>query len=226
MTEDHDNYINYFTKIEEHFQNVRGTALFRLSPVDWALVQRWKDAEVPLEAVLRGIDTAFENWRSRKSQTQMVNSLAYCAQAVMAEARVMANALPSRAMESKPTRSLDDLRHFLSRNSEVLREQPNDVYHEIATALNDLAARLEQYDDNLEQLERHLTALEDKMVLAARMSQTEEQLLSARGEMDRQLRPYRDKMSPEQLAMLEKQYLDRRLLDDSGLPRLSLFYLQ
>jgi hypothetical protein len=37
---------------------------------------------VPLEAVLRGIDAAFEKWRGRKVKTQMVNSLAFCAQAV------------------------------------------------------------------------------------------------------------------------------------------------
>jgi hypothetical protein len=39
------------------------------------------------------------------------------------------------------------------------------------------------------------------------------------------LKPYRSKMSAEHLAMLEKQFLDRRLLESAGLPRLSLFYL-
>jgi hypothetical protein len=32
-------------------------------------------------------------------------------------------------------------------------------------------------------------------------------------------------MTAPQVAMLEKQYLERRLLEDTGLPRLSLFYL-
>src|SRR5690348_9401480 len=67
------NYFNYFTEIEEHFQRVRGTSLFLLSPLDWALVESWKNGGVPLEAVLRGIDGAFEKWRSRKVKTQMVN---------------------------------------------------------------------------------------------------------------------------------------------------------
>ena len=60
------NYFNYFTEIEEHFQRVRGTSLFLLSPLDWALIESWKNADVPLEAVLRGIDAAFEQWRGRK----------------------------------------------------------------------------------------------------------------------------------------------------------------
>ena len=83
------NYFNYFTEVEEHFQRARGTSLFLLSPLDWALLESWKNAGVPLEAVLRGIDEAFEKWRSRKVKTQMVNSLAFCAQAVLTEARVM-----------------------------------------------------------------------------------------------------------------------------------------
>src|SRR5438552_17477098 len=83
------NYFNYFTEIEEHFQRARGTSLFLLSPLDWALVETWKNTEVPLEAVLRGIDSAFEKWRAKRSRGQMVNSLAWCSQAVMTEAQRM-----------------------------------------------------------------------------------------------------------------------------------------
>lgn len=59
-----------------------------------------------------------------------------------------------------------------------------------------------------------------------RARQSEEALLEARRELDRQLRPYRGKMTADQLAMLEKQYLDRNLLEKAGLPRLSLFYMR
>ena len=52
------NYYNYFTEIEEHFQRTRGTSLFLLSPLDWALIESWKNADVPLEAVLRGTGRA------------------------------------------------------------------------------------------------------------------------------------------------------------------------
>ncbi len=47
-------YFNYFTEVEEHFQKARGTSLFLLSPLDWALIESWKNTNVPLEAVLRG----------------------------------------------------------------------------------------------------------------------------------------------------------------------------
>jgi hypothetical protein len=220
------NYYNYFTEIEEHFQKARGTSLFLLSTLDWALAATWKDAGVPLEAVLRGIDVSFEKWRGRKVKTQMVNSLAFCAQAVMTEAQVMAGATPGRVKETAPPFPLEDLRRYFAQNIEALQRQHNAAFHDIAAALNRLAADLESHFQNLEELERHLTALEEKMVAAARVSQTDEQLLASRRDLDIQLRPYRGKMSAEQLCMLEKQYLERKLLEDGNLPRLSLFYLR
>ena len=110
------NYFNYFTETEEHFQRARGTSLFLLSPLDWALIETWSESGVPLEAVLRGIDAAFEKWRSRKVKTQMVNSLAFCAQAVLTEAQIMAGlAQPKR--ETAPPFPLDALCAYLESNA-------------------------------------------------------------------------------------------------------------
>ena len=220
------NYFNYFTEIEEHFQRVRGTSLFLLSPLDWALAESWKNAEVPLEAVLRGIDAAFEKWRARKSKTQLVNSLAFCAQAVLTEAQIMAGtAPPTRSRESAPPFSLDDLRDYLTRNAAAVRHA-GASFDDIASALDRVAADVEQHYRDLEALERRLTVLEEKMIASARSRQSEEQLLDARRELDAQLRPYRSKMTAGHLALLEKQYLERNLLEKAGLPRLSLFYMR
>ena len=215
------NYFNYFTEIEEHFQRARGTALFLMSPLDWALVESWKNADVPLEAVLRGIDAAFEKWRARKVKTQMVNSLAFCAQAVMTEAQIMAGAIPARR-EAAPPFPLDDLRAYLEANAAALPAG----FEETAASLRRLAEEVEQHYQDLEALEQRLTVLEEKMIAAARARQTDEELLASRQELDRQLRPYRGKMTADQLAMLEKQYLERNLLEKARLPRLSLFYMR
>lgn len=220
------NYFNYFTEIEERFQKARGTSLFLMSPLDWALVETWKNAGVPLTAVLRGIDAAFEKWRSKKNRTQMVNSLAYCSQAVLAEAQIMAGvAAPatSRKEQAAPF-SLEELEAYLRANVTELRKQAG--YEEIAGAMERLAGEAQNVYRDLEDLERRLTALEDKMIAIARTRQTDEQILKARRELDLQLKPYRGKMTAEQLTMLEKQYLDRHLLESAGLPRLSLFYLR
>ena len=217
------NYFNYFTEIEEHFQRARGTSLFLLSPLDWALVESWKNSEVPLEAVLRGIDTAFEKWRARKVKTQMVNSLAFCAQAVLTEAKIMAEGAPARPRaESAPPFTVDELRTYLEGNAAALGA----AHGPIAESLRKLAAEADQHYSDLEALEQRLTVLEEKMIASARAQQSEEQALESRRELDRQLRPYRGKMTADQLSMLEKQYLERHLLEQLNLPRLSLFYMR
>jgi hypothetical protein len=217
-------YFNYFTEVEEQFQRARGTGLFLLSPLDWALIEAWKNGGVPLEAVLRGIDAAFEKWRSRRNRIQAVNSLAYCSQAVAQEAEAMAKGpgAPPKAAASAPF-AIEDLRAYLAANSAELRKAG---HADIAGAIDGLAADVESQYGNLEELEQRLTALEDKMVAAERAKQSDQDLFFARRELDLQLKPYRGKMTAEQLAMLEKQYLDRHLLERAGLPRLSLFYMR
>jgi hypothetical protein len=221
------NYFNYFTEVEEHFQKARGTALFLLSPLDWALIETWKNSGVPLAAVLRGIDAAFEKWRSRKSKVRMVNSLAYCAQAVLEEAQRMAGTAPAQtAPQVSAPFQLDELRGFLGKCAAELSSRGDPAYSEIASTLGQLSNEAEAYYQDLEELERRLTALEDKMVAIARSRRSEEDLVAARRALDAELRPYRGKMTAPQLAMLEQQYLDRRLLESACLPRLSLFYLR
>lgn len=217
------NYFNYFTETEEHFQRARGTSLFLLSPLDWALLESWKNSGVPLEAVLRGIDVAFEKWRGRKVKTQMVNSLAFCAQAVLTEAQAIAETgQPKPKRDTAPPFSLEELRTYLEANAAAL--PPGN--EETAAALRKIAAEIEQHYQDLEALEQRLTVLEEKMLAAVRARQSDEEMLQARQELDRQLRPYRGKMTADQLAMLEKQYLERNLLERTRLPRLSLFYMR
>ena len=216
------NYFNYFTEIEEHFRIARGTGLFLISPLDWALIETWKNAGVPLDAVLRGIDAAFDKWRSRpaRARTQKVNSLAFCAQAVAVEAQAMAENAPRARKQAAPPFSLEAVREFLAKNGAALRK----------AGLENLAASIDGLDiealySDLEQLEQRLGAIEEKMIASLRVAVSDEELFMARQSLDRELKPYRSKMTAEQLARLEKQFLERKLLESAGLPRLSLFYL-
>jgi hypothetical protein len=173
--------------------------------------------------VLRGIDIAFEKWRGRKVKAQMVNSLAFCAQAVLREAQIMTEGAPARPrQEIAPPFTAAELRAYLDGNAAGLPAG----YEPIAASLGKLAAEVERHYSDLEGLEQHLTVLEEKMIGAARAGQSEEQALESRRELDRQLRPYRGKMTAGQLSMLEKQYLERHLLEQFKLPRLSLFYMR
>jgi hypothetical protein len=219
------NYFNYFTEVEERFQQARGTGLFLLSPLDWALIETWKDAAIPLEAVLRGIDISFERWREKKQRGRLVNSLAFCTQAVVEEAGRMAGNVPQPSTR-KPVEApftLDELRDHLAASAARIT-QPE--LAAIRATLEELLAKAEDWYTKLEELEQRLSALEDKMIASARAAHSDEDLADARRQFDSQLRPYRGKMTAPQLAMLEKQYLDRWLLEKRDLPRLSLFYLR
>jgi len=221
MTDWPSNYFNYYTEIEEHFQRARGTGLFLVSPLDWALIESWKMAGVPLEAVLKGIDDAFEKWRGRKNRRRNVNSLAYCAQAVM-EAAQRAPGSATRGQMEAPF-SVDELRAHLLKAAATLRA--NAALQELAVTLDALAADAETHIKQLEDLERRLTSLEDKIVAILRAGQSEEDLYAIREALDRELSPYRGKMTAEQLSMLERRYLDTAVLERAHVPRLSLFYL-
>ncbi len=213
------NYFNYFTEVEEHFQRARGTSLFLLSPLDWALIESWKNSDIPLEAVLRGIDAAFEKWRSRRIKTQQVNGLAFCSQAVLTEAQRTPET--RRPREPSEAFSPDEVRAFLQAGAFAL--QGREPYRTIYETLETLA---ESSTYDLEELEKHLSVLEQKLIAIAHAAQSGPDALEARRDLDAQLNPYRGKMSAPQLAMLERQFLERRLLEQENLPRLSLFYLR
>ncbi len=224
MREDwHLNYYNYFTEVEEHFQLARGTSLFMMSSLDWALLETWKNSGVPLEAVLRGIDAAFEKWRQKKTKTRLINGLAWATQSVLEEARIMAGAAPEKS--SKPVEApytIEQVKKFLSDNAAQLRKAD---FPEIAHSLEALNADAEAHYRDLEGLEQRLSAMEEKLLALLRTKQSDEALFQAKRDLDSQLRPFRGKMDAAQLSMLERQFLDRRLFESSRLPRLSLFYL-
>lgn len=220
------NYFNYFTEVEEHFQRARGTSLFLMSPLDWALLESWKNSGIPLEAVLRGIDAAFDKWRSRKQRTQMVNSIAYCTQAVMKEAQTMADnaaGLTSQGGETEAPFPVDQVKTHLEKAASALGAL--DGYAEIASAVASIAEKVEDHLADPEQLDQRLTALEDKMAAIARTRLSDEDLFQMRRELDFQLKPYRSKMTADQLGRLEKSFLDRKVFEHFSLPRMSLFYV-
>jgi len=229
------NYFNYFTEIEERFQKRRG-ALLLLSTLDWALIETWQEAGVPLEAVLRGIDTAFDKYEARQKRGRMrrINGLAWCAQAVMVAAEELreasAGAAPSSAEGTRESgfehervaAHLETAAGALS-GSAIAQEAC------LATAarLRELAAevRASQSGHNLEALERTLTVLEEKLFAALTAAAPEELLVGLKEHAARELAPYRARMGVVQLRQVEHQFVTKQLLVHYELPRLSLFYM-
>jgi len=233
-----ENYFNYFTEIEERFQRRRGSTLL-LSTLDWALIETWKDAGIPLEAALRGIDSAFDRYDERPTRSKKVNSLAYCAQEVLTAAEEMKEAaVGTNRSEDAASRTTGFepaiVAAFLRRNAALLDVaklpersgiSPNAVARETAQTLQQLATQLETTRIRMEDLDRHLTMLEEKLFSILLAAAPDEEVLSVRAQADRELAPYRSKMPAAQIDQLQKQYTYKRLLERYNLPRLSLFYI-
>ncbi len=227
-----ENYFNYFTEIEEHFQRRRGTLLL-LSPLDWALMETWKDAGIPLQAVVRGIDITFEKWERRPRKTRKVNGLAFCAQEVLASAEELKDAAVGSTLKKPGDTGLDRsmVAVYLTRNAEALDrvELPGSAMalaRETAATLRSLAESLsQQATARMEDLERRLTVAEEKLFAALLAATADEALYQVRAEADRDLAPYRRKMTAPQIEQLQKQYIHKRLLEQHHVPRLSLFYM-
>ncbi|MFY9912303.1 MAG: hypothetical protein WCF22_15375 [Candidatus Sulfotelmatobacter sp.] len=237
-----ENYFNYFTEIEEQFLRRRGGGLL-LTTLDWALIETWKDAGVPLEAVLRGIDAAFDRYEQRPSKNRKVNSLAYCSQEVLTAAEDMkeaaigttsgepeAKASPPQGFEA------DTIVAFLLRNANTLEaaKLPRSAEIDVQAVARDSAATLRKLTQEistknvlprLEDLERHLTVIEEKLFAALLTATPDEAIVTVRAQADRELAPYRSKMTAAQIDQLQKQYVHKRLLEKYSLPRLSLFYM-
>lgn len=198
-----------------------------LSPLDWALIENWKASGVPLEAVIKGIDEAFEKWRSKKVKTHRVNSLAYCAQAVMEAAARLTGAGAVKARQgAEPPFTASEIQEFLWAAAAKIAATETPALLSVSSSLSALAADAELHVRNLEDLERRLTALEDKMVALVRGSLSADELLEMRQRLDRELFHYRGKMTADQITMLERRYLDTQVLEKEKLPRLSLFYMR
>ena len=78
------NYFNYFTEVENEFVKRRGSHML-VSPLDWALIEGWKQRGVPLHVVLRGINTSFDGYDKRAQRGRKVNSLLFCQQEIEAQ---------------------------------------------------------------------------------------------------------------------------------------------
>ncbi len=234
-----ENYFNYFTEIEEHFQRRRGGILL-LSTLDWALIETWKDAGIPLEAALRGIDASFDRYDQRPSKSKKVNSLAYCSQEVLAAAEDMKEAVVGAALEGEAAGSAcgfepGEIAAFLRKNAERLEQaplpsggsiSPENLARESAATLRDLADEVTAKKMvRLEEVERRLTVLEEKLFAALLAGTPDEEMVSVRAQADGELAPYRSKIPGAQIEQLLKQYIHKRLLEKYELPRLSLFYL-
>ena len=252
------NHFAYFTEIEDRFAQRRGSLLL-LSTLDWALIETWREAGIPLEAVLRGIDAAFDKHEAQRARLgprrqRKVNGLAWCAQAVM-EAAEQAREASVGIAAAKPERESGfesaRIARFVTSNAAALEAAAAKLPPAPAAATAETAGRLRELATNdlsfrsvrresnaeklasqpeplthsLEDLDRVLTVLEEKLLAAILAATPEAELVALREQAARELAPYRGRMGSVQIKQVQQQFLHKRLLESHSLPRLSLFYM-
>jgi hypothetical protein len=243
------NYFNYFTEIEDVFVRRRGKHLL-LSPMDWALIESWKEMNLPLHIALRGIEKAFDSWES-KPRKRSVKSLLYCQEEVEAQ---YAEWLDSRigAQDQKlegdaQTASTNDyeglpfprqaILEYLRRGRAALvqacAERKQTGEDDLTDALTRVATLLEElereFDESVrpdaQKLEVSLTGLERMLNDSILSVISTDEREAAMREVKEQLRPYRSHMEKSAYEQTVANLLLKRLRDQFAVPRLSLFYL-
>jgi hypothetical protein len=240
------NYFNYFTEIEDTFIRRRGKHLL-MSPMDWALIESWKEMKVPLHVVLRGIDRAFDSWAS-KPRKRTVKSLLYCQEEVEAqfaewlESRVGAETEENGQRESTSEElerpfsrativdHLERARAALLHSCDVRRRIAADDLSDALERTADLLADLkEDYasaaSPDAQKLEESLTGLERLLNQAMRSVAPAQRLETLNQEVLEQLKPYRSHMDQAVYQQTFENLLLKRLREQLNIPRLSLFYL-
>ncbi|KAA6458735.1 hypothetical protein DYQ86_19495 [Acidobacteria bacterium AB60] len=231
------NYFNYFTEIEERFQKRRGSLLL-LSTLDWALIETWQEAGVPLEAALRGIDAAFDKYESRthRGHKRKINGLAWCAQAVMEASEELREASAGASITANYTGEdtgfeRERVAAHLEAAASALQAAAiaAEMCGPTADRLRALATEVRGGDStahlDTEALERNLTVLEEKLFAALTTAAPEDLLVALKEHAARELAPYRSRMGAVQLRQVERQFVQKQLLAHYNLPRLSLFYM-
>lgn len=223
------NYFNYFTEIEDTFIRRRGKHLF-LSPLDWALIEVWKEREIPLHIVIRSIESVFDVYDQQPAGTRSIKSLFYCREEVEAQytewSRSRAGSSgDEKAPDSEPfpreaiTAHIDGaINQLRGVEAERLREDIARAIDRLEQLKLDLAAQPETVDSILSDIEKFLER-------SMRSNWEETHLKLLENEVAKSLKAYKAEMEPEAYKKTYDLMLAKRLRDEIGIPRLGLFYL-
>ena len=223
------NYYNYFTEIEDTFVRRRGKHLF-LSPLDWALIDGWKERGIPLHIVIRSIESVFDVYDRQPAGTRSIKTLFYCREEIESQYNEWLKSQVGKSnddlADSTAAFSKDDIAGHISGSIQKLEavtypELTEDISRAIArlgALRDDLTGDVETVDKTLGDIEKLL----DRSLLA---NWDKTQLMTLEKEIASQIRAYKAEMEKDAYKKTFEMMLLKRLREEVGIPRLSLFYL-
>lgn len=238
------NYFSYFSEIEDTFVRRRGKHLL-LSPIDWALIESWKERGVPLHVAIRGIEHAFDSFEAKKHK-RTVKTLLYCQEEVEAqyaewlESRVGGHEEGEAAAESDNQKTAfprevvrDHLERSINEIKELFAARRANSEDELSEALSRAANLLLEIKDeylnaarpDTRKLEESLSGIDRMLDAGIQTAMTAADSQSAQADIDAQLKPYKRQMEKAVYEQTRQNLLRKRLREHFGVPRLSLFFL-
>ena len=224
-----DNYFNYFTEVEEHFIRRRQKHLL-VPPLDWCLIELWKESGIPIHVVIRGIDRSFETARSRKTSPR---SLSYCHPAVTQAFEEHQRAMVGSGEEaSEPAdfqgRGVDSARilEHVDRLSASLKARPEDFDGPLSllSSLRQEVGAREQLDGR--QIDQDLNHIGVLVAEVLRDEMDRKRLRSLRSEVGKEMKIYKRHLSRELFQRMQENCIHRKLRESAEIPEFGLLAMQ
>jgi hypothetical protein len=221
------NYYNYFTEIEDTFIRRRGKNLF-LSPIDWALMETWQEKGIPLHLVLRSIEQVFDNFEKNPSP-RSIKGLMFCREEVEAQYDEWLKSQAGKQADGQPEEDHHSIEYICEHIGGLIESLRKVDRPELAEHLERACSRLSEIASNLngdhELLDGSLSDVEHLLDEALLKSSNRETYKAIEKEVIAQLRPYKSTMDKPAYESTLRLMLLKRLREELGIPRLSLFYL-
>jgi len=252
MSDEPINEFGYFTLVEDEFIRQR-EASFLVGPLDWQLIESWKEHGVPVHIVCRSIVEVFKNHKS-KARRRAINSLRYCQSEVEAqfaewlesrvgshdESRVngvstasgsdRANPFAKDAIEKYLKGCQDDLLHARDDREAAIGVAPefDGLIIALTKAYEELFLLWRRFEEqpDARRLEEDLTKLDNDLALAIGVAATPDQVMEAREKVETMMAGYARQMSDESYSKTFHSSLAKHLRELFGVPRLSLFHMK
>jgi len=226
-----ENYFNYFTEIEEYFVRLRGRHLL-ISPLDWCLIELWKDTRIPLHVVLRGIDRSFESTSKRRKRSP--STLFYCHPAVMEAFEEYQEAMLGSegedfdaGLELEIGLSKAQVLGHLDRLTMRLEQGEGIAFERALSRLAALRKEVEtRREVDLPELDRELQQVASTLVWDLQEYLEKDELKRVKAECRKELKVYRKHVSKEVFDQLQTKQLEKKLWERFGLPDFGLLSVE
>lgn len=224
------NYFNYYTEIEDTFVRRRGKHLF-LSPLDWAMIDGWKERGIPLHIVLRSIESVFDVYDRQPPGTRTIKSLFYCREEIEIQHREWLSSQTGKGdseqgSASEPEFSVERIAaHIDECAAKLAKCEIESLSEGIGRAVTHLSEIKANLTNDLDTVDKTLSDVEKLLDRTLLENWEPNHLATLEANVKSQLKPYKSDMEPDKYRQTYELMVMKRLREEARIPRLGLYFL-